>query len=761
MTRFNRPLWRSLIAGLLLCTWLAAPAAADDLSFGAGLVLSPDDTVAGAAFPGGAASKGKLLRLTKTPMATHDGRLVMVYADANNLDYVWTPKSGLHHPKDIFARFSDDQGATWSNPVNLSNTARHWSALTDWDGDNFDEIAWGDSEKPNVFSSGDVVVVSWVDTYMPLPGWTWGEHNVNPVQGTVHYPDIDVYPNQREVPYHGTYLAISKDGGQTWVYGDQNPPLQLTYGRRDAKQDVHRGAGKRWVVTWQEDPEGLQTGSAEGPGDGASGANTTKGTDIWYTWTEDIVANPTALQLNRTPLTGNSTYDMTAADGFPTVEVGLARHGASRANLFLVNDAGAFTALVACEETKGVQDILEGKTVQFLSFPFNQPMMLGPDNARHGDCGTTLTSELKNARRVRFVAQPPDGINPALAMFWREGVATEGGPADIMLRVSRTLDPADLMAGPALNMSTNSPTASGADLLLDTEANPIEDARAHRAVLRGDMLIIGYTYTWNGPLARYTDLANYDFWIRRSTDGGLTWSDPQNLSNLPDTLSNVKEPRLVAPSKTGVHDEAAFIAAWGTETNVYDGVESPTPLDIMITRTFDQGATFDPVVPVSMSPAMEYESQLRVLDDVTKVGAVWMSNDGLATDVLFGWSSPWQELGFADPGALGPARLTAEGPFTAGSSNGLRLENGPTLAPFALFFSETITPTPFKGGVLLAQPTLAVLNGLTDDLGAVDLAFTWPAVAPAELSLVAHMALADPTAMEGVALSTGVKGTSR
>ena len=57
-------------------------------------------------------------------------------------------------------------------------------------------------------------------------------------------------------------------------------------------QDVNKGLSimendapmGKWIITWQEDPHGLQIGGADGPGDGASGANVTHGTDIWYTF---------------------------------------------------------------------------------------------------------------------------------------------------------------------------------------------------------------------------------------------------------------------------------------------------------------------------------------------------------------------------------------------------------------------------------------------------------------------------------------------
>ncbi|MGA1608938.1 MAG: choice-of-anchor O protein [Planctomycetota bacterium] len=622
-------------------------------------------TPATAPVPGEAASKAKILRLFKTPAGVHDNRLVVVYADAHSPHEVWTPKSGTHKAADIFSIYSDDDGRSWSNPTNLSNTANSYSARTDWDGDGVLEDYWGDSGKPNVFSSGSIVVVSWVDKYAPEASWTFGDVGVSAYQGSSLYPDPLTYPLEREVPYSVTYVAISADGGESWTYGGANPPLQLTYGRRDAAVDVHRGSGTKWVVTWQEDPEGLQTGEAEGPGDGSSGAKTTKGTDIWYTWTDDIVTNALALRTNIVPLSNQSIYDLTTDNGIATVgQPGqVENHGASRANLGFVKVGTLFKAIVGYEETKGIPDIEDGKTVQLHVFDYDAPVLSGPATNASGAAGTLLSDPLENSRRVRFVQQVPNGTDPALAVFWKQGTGSQGAPSDIVMRVATQVDEAAVAAAPLLNLSTNAETATMADLLLSTSANPYEDARAHRALLRGSTLILGFSYTPNGPVARYTNLENYNFWIRRSLDGGATWLAPQNLSNITDTTINVLEPRLVGTPNTGFQDDQAFLVAWGTETNVYEGIETSHPLDLFVTRTWDEGATFEPVVALGETPDDENESQIRIDDQNTEINAVFMRADeatGAVDAVYVRTGTPMFVQAMGTPIPLGeePLRVT-------------------------------------------------------------------------------------------------------
>jgi hypothetical protein len=53
--------------------------------------------------------------------------------------------------------------------------------------------------------------------------------------------------------------------------------------------------------------------------------------------------------------------------------------------------------------------------------------------------------------------------------------------------------------------------------------NPYEDSRAHRGAIRGDFVIMGYSYCPNWAASRKAH-DKYDFYIRRSFNGGETWT---------------------------------------------------------------------------------------------------------------------------------------------------------------------------------------------------------------------------------------------
>ena len=144
--------------------------------------------------------------------------------------------------------------------------------------------------------------------------------------------------------------------------------------------------------------------------------------------------------------------------------------------------------------------------------------------------------------------------------------------------------------------------------------NPYDDARAHRGAIRGDYVAMGFSYTANWAAARNGN-DNYNFYIRRSFNGGQTWTTEndvthcrtwtypsgtqspgtkveecnfypagnfeamRNLSQLPNHKESVIEPRIVAVPGTiksgGVwtgiaedkQDPAVFYVAYGTSTN--------------------------------------------------------------------------------------------------------------------------------------------------------------------------------------------------
>jgi hypothetical protein len=403
------------------------------------------------------------------------------------------------------------------------------------------------------------------------------------------------------VPFSCLYTSYTNNvagiDGEPAVWNTQ----QLTDGSRDAKSDFNKGLsvdGKgKWVFSWQEDPHGLQLGGGEGPGEGASGATVTHGTDVWYTYTEDLMLEPLATPVR---ISDNYTIDGSGGNTSPIyhpddleneIEV-LERGntGASRPNLMLVGGSPVPTAVIAYEESKGADRLDSGKFVRYHEFAFNAPP---------GEPGCIISDPDENSRRVRFVGQPtassPNGLR--MGVFWRQGFPTEGGPADIMVRVGKKtavegstglrpedMEPAvdancrvsdylvarELVNVPANNISSNTvpwtpidseePSTFPPNDLGDTSSfNPYEDSKAHRAAIVGEDFYIGYSYAKDWAVATVIDLDNYNFWMRRYNAQGLSdetydqgWTDAVNLSNITDVKTHVKEPRLVKTPGSGM-----------------------------------------------------------------------------------------------------------------------------------------------------------------------------------------------------------------
>lgn len=204
------------------------------------------------------------------------------------------------------------------------------------------------------------------------------------------------------------------------------------------------------------------------------------------------------------------------------------------------------------------------------------------------DAGVELTDwkgdfilAYENARRPRFILQSKaaafDGIesydeigNPVfkntnnsgtvLLVLYKEGEDGAGRPSDIMARrcVVKDADgniktgnpwsPENFLPG-VQNVSTVMPGTKwvnpdrGEDakgdgikvcdwtqpevcLTWKSGVNPYEDARAHRGAIRGDFVVMGYSYTPNWAASRNAH-DKYDFYLRRSFNGGETWTtDP-------------------------------------------------------------------------------------------------------------------------------------------------------------------------------------------------------------------------------------------
>ena len=653
--------FQKFYAGIGLVAALTVAASVNAFDFTDPEVLSKNDL----------ANKTKLVRLTS-------GLLISVYGDAQGPLVYDTKSDAVRSARDIFVRTchtaTKDCSAevNWTAPVNISNTATQTSILTDWSeapGVIGATPFYGDSDKPNIFNSGNFAVVTWVDKFCP-----------GGKQRMIKYNERD----EITVPFSCVYASRMNPATGVWK------TFQLTDGERDAKQDANKGlsvgdpAVGHWIITWQEDPRGLQIGGADGPGDGASGANVTHGTDIWYTWTENLYAttpwaDPVRITNNyTTDGKGGNTSPIFHPDN-PEQEIEVLERGntgSSRANVMLVSGSTPATAVIAYEENKGANRLDSGKFVRYHQFAFNNPP-IGSAPHSYGEPGCIISDPNENSRRVRFVTQKSASLNGLrMGIFWRQGEPTEGGPGDIMVRRgmktsepnSTGLRPEDMVPHvdhncraldyqaatnleniTASNISSNTipwspvpgavPVPAPTNNLDDaTGENPYENARAHRAVLRGEDLYIGYTYVKDWAVSNYTDMDNYNFWVRHYNAATGNWTVAENLSKIVDPKINVKEPRLVGTPGPGpgcgtvyeenCQDKNTLIVAWGTESNVYAHVESSEEFDIYYTRTRDKGLTYEPTTVIGdIGVNNRFESQLRPSPQGNIIYSVWNERD--------------------------------------------------------------------------------------------------------------------------------------
>lgn len=627
-----------------------------------------------------------------------DGTLVVAYGDApDNARLVYDVKGQVERPaRDIFVKSCKpnpaavpaktcDVLADWSIATNVSQSSALSSINTEWQGTvspGMKPFA-GDIDKPNIKTSGPVMVLTWVSKYCPDGDLATAGVQA-PVQRAIRYLERD----SRVIPFSCTWVARSINNGVAW-----SPAVQLSTGERDAIQDASSGSFNTDTklgqvnISWQEDPQGLQLGEADGPGDGASGANVNGGTDVWYasasvnlsvpsTPADDFVLAPAVrLTDNWQGLYGlsgsvNPIFDGLGANVDPgQIEKGNA--GAARPNIGMVGS----TAIIAYEETKGSEGLDEGKFVRYHAFPYATP----PATVA-GKAGCVISNPLKNARRVRFLTQSPTDAGTGgiqIAIFWKEGIYDKGGPSDIVVRrgmgglqatsMVPSVDAAcatsdyttaiGLSSQPGENISSRAPSLSAADNGLSdgTEKNFTENALAHRGVLRGGDLWIGYSYTTD-LVKLWAQLDNYNFWLRKYTFAGGTgsWDLPRNVTNITDKRINVREPRIFGTPKssatacptglpgdptttdpTQCQNTNVIYLAWGTQENVSPFVpEGGADLGIYITASTNGAQSFATPVrysvaagPLFQDDESAYESQVVTRPDGGRFYGVWNQAD--------------------------------------------------------------------------------------------------------------------------------------
>ncbi|MDO8250563.1 MAG: choice-of-anchor O protein [Rhodoferax sp.] len=597
-------------AGIALTAVAVATAAiaATLIQLDAPVVVSTDD-LANNAYK---AKMGWMSYKSDTAVAQYDVKAqLLVYAD------------GPAGAQNIWVARSTDNGATWAQQ-NVTNNGGMPLTI----GASTFQIT---NNKPNIYVA-PIGVLNAGKGADALLTWTSSDCEGNAAQKI----NTNLVPlTGKNQPYMCLWAARSVNGGVDWTL------QRLTDGAMDPDEDVPAGSVQytldtastgHFAITYQADPKGLQLGDAEGSGDGASGANVSPGTNIWYTYLSKAAFEagtdfpaPVQISDNNDPATG--------------------KPGASRANLAISGS----TAVIAYEETKG--DGSGGKQIIYHSFPANAAPTI--------QAGTGISNTANNARRVRFLLQGNEALGDTdkdgdaadgdtkgvhAMLLWRETTLTTAAAAsDVMVR--RGIKNTALRTGSTGFLATDVLADAAINLSDPTAASLADNSLAQRGVLRGDFAAIAYDHTPDKAAAdAFT--GTYNLYIKRSTDGGNTWGDARNMSNITDPAIRVVEPRLVGTPGTiklpntaatadasDVQNRNVMYVSWGTETNSATAV----PQDIFLTRSTDQGETYETVQMLAEGVTEQSEAQLRSPPDGKTLGALWMQRDVSAntTDVIY------------------------------------------------------------------------------------------------------------------------------
>jgi hypothetical protein len=588
--------------------------------------------VAAAVYAATALRFGAEVNVSRTATPTEKAKVVrLAYLHGGTFRKVWlfTYADGPLDRQNVYARHSFDEGVSWSDPVLLSRDAANvpTGGQTIMVKGSLSFVA--DNEKPTIFAppttAGPTVAIIWNSAYCPQDPAATSNAGAyfSPVQGAGDF-DEDGVPDR---PFHCVWVATTTDS----ELGNWDVQ-QLTNGERDAIGEVISGSstGSAFAMAWQEDPAGLQPGEGEGRGDGGMGSHATGGTNIWYTHAP--TANGTTLRANIVQLSNNNAQ----GTGLP---------GASRPNLQI----SGTTAVVAYEET-ACDGGNSGKCIVYHAFPYSA------HDANYA--GTIISDVTQNSRRVRFFLQGAAAAgtsNLRAVVLWRQTpFVTPAAPSDIMLRRGLV----DTAARPGSTGFLPS------DILADTPQNMTNMARfggnanAHRAVVRGSFVGLAYDLTPDmdaaNPEKTAVPTANYNLFFTRSTKSGEagSWSPAQNLSRIDSPEFTVVEPRMVptpgtvvnpltgSPDTGDTQNPNVIYACYATETNTLVGQSGR----VYVSRSLDQGATFEPFVPVSSTTSGQSESQLRPSPDGSSTTVLWMgeqtAGDPATKDAMFAMGQP-------------------------------------------------------------------------------------------------------------------------
>jgi hypothetical protein len=136
--------------------------------------------------------------------------------------------------------------------------------------------------------------------------------------------------------------------------------------------------------------------------------------------------------------------------------------------------------------------------------------------------------------------------------------------------------------------------------------------------------------------------------------------------------------------------------------------------------------------------------------------------NGLGTDsgkaTLWSLEVIWANFGHALAGSMGTPTLTGSGLLAGGELVKLKLQNVPASVPAALVIGFDTLLAPFKGGVLVPDPS--VILALHTGASGLNLSATWPNGLPSGFDAYFQFWISDPAGPAGFSASNGIRATT-
>lgn len=256
--------------------------------------------------------------------------------------------------------------------------------------------------------------------------------------------------------------------------------------------------------------------------------------------------------------------------------------------------------------------------------------------------------------------------------------------------------------------------------------------------------------------------------------GPVLFSIAHELNDLDEVVGEVAGPS--SPSRAvvwrdGVPEELpALGGTWSTAyainnsswiVGLAQGVPGPTDVNVRAALWIDD-VPFDlNALTLDVPPGLRLDIAYDVNDAGMIVGAAFSLVDGSTRGFLLEpVSDTWTDLGSALPGFFGEPLHYGTGSLQPGTPVALALAGASTFAPATLVLGFTALEAPFKGGVLVPQPSLLFGGFLTDGSGELQLASSWPAGVPPGASFFSQFWLADFAGPQGFSASNGLRGTT-